>query len=463
MIGVALVVKATVVLSIALVLGRLSARRSASIRHLTYVAALASVLALSAATWLPLSVTIPVHALPTTAQAMWSSFVVEGPQTSAPAALVSNRSSVTSIVGTIFLLAWIAGTTACLLRLLKGSYELRRLRRSASNWFEGQAVADALSEGIARRADITVVYHQDVCGPMAFGVWHPTLLLPADAPTWTNDTLRRTILHEIEHIRRLDTLTQFASQIACALYWFHPLAWHVWRLSRLEAERACDDAVVRSEDPLEYASLLVAMAGAHRHDPALDAGLTMARQADITARVTAILDEHQPRVPARTGWMVMTLTATALVSAATGAVTIGAAETAAAQTGRADVQVQGNNGLTLLPIVSACRNPLPAPVAQPPARTLPVLLFIEICFVPLKMKGEEVFRHVHLARFVSQPSRGQWTIFSEDLEQTIEEDVARLNQDPNIDDARVEMNEYVFPNGVIGKTIAYHVLELERR
>jgi beta-lactamase regulating signal transducer with metallopeptidase domain len=464
MIALVLVVKVTVVLVAALLVGRLCARCSASIRHLAYVSALAGVLTLSAATWLVPPVTVPVHALPPAAQAMWSSYVAEGSPTQARAAPASIRAGAPSIARTIVLLAWIAGAAACLMRLLKGSYELRGFSRSASFWSEGQALVNTLSEGILRRANIIVVCHADAPGPMAFGVWHPTLVLPAQAPTWPDETLRRTILHELEHIRRFDTITQFAAQIACALYWFHPLVWHAWRMSRLEAERACDDAVVRSEDPVEYASLLVAMAAAHRHQPAVDAGLTMARPADVTARVTAILDRRQARVPLRVGWAAAALTAAAILSTFTAVVTPGATETAIAPTRGAGVQVRRTAGVTLLPVVSACKQSLPAPVAQPPARTLPVLLFIEICFdgIP-NLPGEVLFRHIHLSRFVSRPSAGEWTIFGEDLEQVIQEDLERLRLDRNVDDARAEMNEYVFPNGVVGKTIAYHIREFDRR
>ena len=43
-------------------------------------------------------------------------------------------------------------------------------------------------------------------------------------------------------------------------YWFHPLVWAAWRRLRLEAEKACDDAVVLEDDARDYASLLVSMA-----------------------------------------------------------------------------------------------------------------------------------------------------------------------------------------------------------
>jgi beta-lactamase regulating signal transducer with metallopeptidase domain len=43
----------------------------------------------------------------------------------------------------------------------------------------------------------------------------------------------------------------------CGVYWFHPLVWVCWRHLRLEAERACDDAVVRDGEATAYADQLV--------------------------------------------------------------------------------------------------------------------------------------------------------------------------------------------------------------
>jgi hypothetical protein len=84
------------------------------------------------------------------------------------------------------------------------------------------------------------------------------------------------------------------ARAAIALYWFHPLVWMAWRRLRLDAERACDDAVVESTERTEYAEQLVSLASrmsvGHAHR-----ALGMANRSDLSARVTALLDGTQTR------------------------------------------------------------------------------------------------------------------------------------------------------------------------
>ena len=85
----------------------------------------------------------------------------------------------------------------------------------------------------------------------------------------------------------------------CALYWFHPLVWILLRRLNLEAERACDDAVLRQADALAYADQLVGFAEGRAAGlrPPL---LALAGGADLTKRVGAVLDGARRR--GRVGW-----------------------------------------------------------------------------------------------------------------------------------------------------------------
>jgi len=95
-------------------------------------------------------------------------------------------------------------------------------------------------------------------------------------------------------VARADWAVQIAARIVCACYWFHPLVWPAYRGLCLEAERACDDAVLRSGDRVDYADQLVLLARRYtRVQP--EAMLGMAKRSDLAARVTALLDERQRR------------------------------------------------------------------------------------------------------------------------------------------------------------------------
>jgi beta-lactamase regulating signal transducer with metallopeptidase domain len=54
------------------------------------------------------------------------------------------------------------------------------------------------------------------------------------------------LLHELSHAKRLDCAARLVGQLACAVYWFNPLAWLALTWLQAESERACDDLVLRA-------------------------------------------------------------------------------------------------------------------------------------------------------------------------------------------------------------------------
>ena len=193
---------------------------------------------------------------------------------------------------------WIAGVAMLLLPVLIGLWQIRSLRRSGLPWPHGQSMVEALAvdAGIHRR--VGVLLHEAAPGPMTCGVAHPAIVLPGDAETWSQEDLTRAIVHELEHVRRGDWVTGCLARVACAVYWFHPLAWIMWRKLVLEAERSCDDAVLRRSEATAYAGQLIGLARrmSRAQRPPL---LAMANRADLAARVGAVLDKRQQRGRAR--------------------------------------------------------------------------------------------------------------------------------------------------------------------
>ena len=197
---------------------------------------------------------------------------------------------------------WMAGVLAVVGRLLVGliavAWMSRRTVRVVDAPWLPLAVELASELGITRR--LTFLESPRASMPMASGIFKPSVLMPEDANRWPLERLRIVLLHELAHVKRRDCLTHVIVQLACALYWFNPLAWIAARHVRTERERACDDLVLAcgTRGP-DYAEELLEIARVMRGGryPALLAGATlaMAHRSQLEGRLIAILDPKVPR------------------------------------------------------------------------------------------------------------------------------------------------------------------------
>jgi bla regulator protein BlaR1 len=201
-------------------------------------------------------------------------------------------------------LLWILGTVVFLLPILAGFWQLHRIRKYGVLWLRGNELARDI--GAQSKTPVVVLMHGAIRGPMTCGTFRPAIVFPPEAQDWSEVAVRQAMVHEFEHIRRRDCLTHVFSRSVCALYWFNPLIWMCRRRLILEAERACDDAVLKGADATEYASQLVGLArriGAS----ASGAVLGMASTSELANRVAAILDRRQQRGRAGRGTVVTAL------------------------------------------------------------------------------------------------------------------------------------------------------------
>ena len=198
---------------------------------------------------------------------------------------------------------WAAGFISILARLVVGLIGVQWMSRRT------EVVTDAPWLPLARRlaGDLGVtprvafLRSPRATMPMAWGIVKPAVLMPADADEWPVERLRIVLLHELAHVSRRDCLTHLLAQAACAVYWFHPLAWMAARRARNERERACDDLVLAAGTRgSDYAEELLEIARVMRAGrfPAVLAGATlaMAHRSQLEGRLLAILD---PRIPRR--------------------------------------------------------------------------------------------------------------------------------------------------------------------
>jgi HEAT repeat protein/beta-lactamase regulating signal transducer with metallopeptidase domain len=327
------IAKATLLFGAAGVISALLRRASAATRHMVWTLALLSalvlpVLSLALPRWqlpivtlspIPVSAPAALTAMDTAATDRATQPLTDGFGTAAGSGSLSTSRVNASIPpargGTgisetldrlswpVLLLAlWAAGAAVILARLAAGHLAVMWMSRRTERVNEAPwlPLARALAATLGISPRIMFLRSRHAAMPMAWGVVLPTVLMPADADGWPAERLRIVLLHELAHVKRRDCLTHLLAQLACALYWFNPLAWIAARHVRTERERACDDLVLATGTRgSDYADQLLEVARVMRvgRFPALMAGasLAMAHRSQLEGRLIAILDPNVPR------------------------------------------------------------------------------------------------------------------------------------------------------------------------
>jgi beta-lactamase regulating signal transducer with metallopeptidase domain len=291
-----IVVKTTMVLAFGLAALPLASRARASVRHLLMAATFGTVLVLPLviSTVPAVTVRVPLAAAGRVGGLLSSEAIVPVSR-----AVLGNDASgsvqrALPSLATLFRSVWAAGAMFLLALLAMDLLRLRTLRRGGFPWPTRNDLVRSLAVASGVHRPVDVLLHEGVSAPLTCGLWRPAILLPIDASDWHEADLRRALVHELEHVRRGDWATQLLARVVCACYWFHPLVWLAWGRLRLEAERACDDAVVQSAERTAYAEQLVSLARRMSTARALPS-LAMANRTDLSARVIAVLDGTRRR------------------------------------------------------------------------------------------------------------------------------------------------------------------------
>jgi HEAT repeat protein/beta-lactamase regulating signal transducer with metallopeptidase domain len=315
--------KGTVLLGIALLVAALLRHSSAALRHLVWGTGLAMVLALPLASLLPWR--LPVSGLASVVQAppppsSRTQAVQHNPAAppqlqAAPAAPQSQTAAAvpaTSSPGitlsltpatlrSIALAIWVIGMVWLIGRLVIGAMLLRRVVRkgTALDNTEWRHPLLEAADRLALERLPRLVMSDRLPMPFACGVLHPAIVLPTGATEWDDRRRRAVLFHELAHLSRYDLIGNALGQLACAVYWFHPLVWVAARKLRVESERAADDLVLGvGTRASEYADhlLQIVCRAARSRTPAI--ALPMAQRHEFEGRMLAILERGARREPA---------------------------------------------------------------------------------------------------------------------------------------------------------------------
>lgn len=192
---------------------------------------------------------------------------------------------------------WGAGTLAALLSLVIGVVRAQGVVRRAALVTDPEWTRALLRSkdrvGVGRR--VRVLESAEVSTPMTAGWLRPVVLLPEGTARWSAERRDMVLTHELVHIRRFDAVRQILGQLALAPYWFHPLSWLASRLALATRERACDEAVLAlGTRPSRYAGHLLDIAQDAGATPVF-AALPMVQPSQLEKRIMAILGSTNPR------------------------------------------------------------------------------------------------------------------------------------------------------------------------
>ncbi|HEY4304684.1 MAG TPA: M56 family metallopeptidase [Gemmatimonadaceae bacterium] len=288
-----IVVKATVVLVAAMTIAFLARRSSAARRHLIWLCALSACAALVIVSPMtrPIVVRLPAMAQAPTRVATGSVVPADAPAMPAmrepwrvaQMPQVASRRLRRAELAELAVAAWVIGVVVLVVRFVVAYRVVARIVGNAQ-------VVETFASSVAE-----VRISDEIASPFTFRMLRPSIVLPTDFGEWTDARRTAVLRHEAAHVERGDAATQTVGLFACALLWFHPLAWLALARLRAESENAADDRVIEAGmSSIEYAGHLLELARASHGVGSLPLAVGMATP-PLETRVRAIVDRTRSR------------------------------------------------------------------------------------------------------------------------------------------------------------------------
>jgi beta-lactamase regulating signal transducer with metallopeptidase domain/type II secretory pathway component GspD/PulD (secretin) len=158
---------------------------------------------------------------------------------------------------------WFAGALAVLGRVAAAQILFISLRRRRADFANNDlnSRAAAILRRLAVRRKIRLLQSPGLAGPIAFGIFRPTVGLPADFAVKFSPAEQDAMLaHELAHLAARDPLWYLLADTGCAALWWHPQAWWARHCLHRASELAADEAAaIFPEGPATLAGCLVTL------------------------------------------------------------------------------------------------------------------------------------------------------------------------------------------------------------
>lgn len=192
-----------------------------------------------------------------------------------PVAEVGDSVNPMQVVTAIASVLWIAGITVM---VVYGIVSLVKIKNKVE---------------FATKLDGNVFECEKIRSPFVFGVFNPKIYLPCGMDEKQREYV---ILHERNHIRRLDYITKLVSFAVLMLHWYNPLVWVGFNLMVRDMEMSCDEKVLRTlgeDEKKNYGLTLVAIGSNRRF--AAGAPLSFGENV-VEKRIVNVLRFKKPKV-----------------------------------------------------------------------------------------------------------------------------------------------------------------------
>jgi TonB family protein len=142
---------------------------------------------------------------------------------------------------------WLCGVLGLSVRAIGGWSLANALGRQGTLALSPELLqrCHALQSRLAVTTPVRFLLSRRITAPVVIGCLRPVILIPISALAGlAPQQLDALILHELAHIRRLDTVINILLAAVETILFYHPAVWWVSRQVRIERENCCDDHAV---------------------------------------------------------------------------------------------------------------------------------------------------------------------------------------------------------------------------
>ncbi|MFD2655585.1 BlaR1 family beta-lactam sensor/signal transducer [Gracilibacillus thailandensis] len=167
-----------------------------------------------------------------------------------------NRFDLT-LLNQLFTIIWMTGMLVMIVLTIQAWMKLQRIKKSTSiiENPEIQRLFEQCQQRLHISQKLVLVNSPLIKSPITFGIFKTYIILPHDAEAWlSKEDFKNILLHELNHYKNKDIITNYLVVLFQILYWYNPLIWIGFREMRIDREIACDSAVLKMLGQDHYAT-----------------------------------------------------------------------------------------------------------------------------------------------------------------------------------------------------------------